>query len=192
MVTQPRGEMVDSRCAASHRYQRLEDERGLRASPADRLHADEDDRVAHAHAYAHGEEAITNFRRGVRSPGFCKDCATRAFRREARGSPRKEVMMKMRATKLFAVMALCAGPARAEVSPLALAPQPQPARPTTLATGAPACGNTMSKYVARAEDPMCAVIRINEDLADKGRQAQRELDAQRYALTRDLLRRLGF
>lgn len=47
--------------------------------------------------------------------------------------------------------------------------------PRTLPTGAPACGNVMSKYgPARDQDPLCPVFRNLRELEELGRKYEAE------------------
>jgi hypothetical protein len=90
--------------------------------------------------------------------------------------------MKKRAMTLLAVAGL-AGAAHAE-----------PDAPRALPTGAPACGNVMSKYGAPREDPLCPVIRNLRELEALGRNFDaelRKLDPQLPPLTLPAERRPG-
>ena len=81
--------------------------------------------------------------------------------------------MRKRAMTLMAVAGL-AGTASADT-------------PRTLPTGAPACGNVMSKYgMDPLEDPICPVIRNLRELEELGRKYEAErqkLDVKTASLT---------
>ncbi|MBA3500479.1 MAG: hypothetical protein M4D80_23375 [Myxococcota bacterium] len=62
------------------------------------------------------------------------------------------------------------------VAGLAGAAHAAPDAPRALPTGAPACGNVMSKYgVLRGEDLLCPVFRNLRDLEELGRNYDAEL-----------------
>ena len=61
------------------------------------------------------------------------------------------------------------------VAGLAGAAHADPTAPRALPTGAPACGNVMSKYGAPPEDPLCPVFRNLRELEALGRNFDAEL-----------------
>jgi hypothetical protein len=97
--------------------------------------------------------------------------------------------MKIRATRLFAVMLLGGGAAHADVTQVSIAPQPPAPKvqPLKLATGAPACGNVSYKA---PEDPICKVIRINRESEEKAEQIQRDQRERRAKAIRALTGKL--
>lgn len=74
-----------------------------------------------------------------------------------------------RALTLMTVM-LGGGVASADPTPTAPAVTPR-----VLATGAPACGNVVSKYGMQPEDPFCPVVRNLRELEALGRKLDAEL-----------------